>query len=158
VNWSLKKRYKPSVHPFDDTDVIDARGPRTLQTTVAIVTGIAWLLQAEWLVALMAAQLIIGLTFGRRWCIPCVFWFLVLQPRIGEGRIEDARAPRFANILGAIFMTVATLLFVAGLSAAGWVVTLMVTALASLAAISGICVGCEIYAAWARARGIALAR
>lgn len=156
--FHLDKRYQPSVDPFEDTDVIDARGPRTLQTTVALVTGLAFLLDLPWLVGLMAAQLIIGLTLGRRWCLPCVFWFKVLQPRIGEGRIEDARAPRFANILGAIFLTAATLLFVSGFVAAAWAVTLMVTVLASLAALSGICVGCEVYAFWARTRGIALAR
>lgn len=154
---NLQKRYAPSVDPFKDTDVIDQRAPRTLQTTVAIVTGVAFLLDQEWLVALMAFQLIVGLSFGRIYCVPCVFWFKVLQPRFGEGRIEDSRPPRFANIVGAIFMTSATVLFVLGFSTAGWAVTLIVTALASLAAISGICVGCEMYAAWARMRGIALA-
>lgn len=153
----LTKRYTPSVDPFQDTDLIDARGPRTLQTTVAIITGLAFLLDQPWLVALMAAQLVIGLTLGRRWCLPCVFYFKVLQPRFGEGRIEDSRAPRFANILGAIFLTTATVLFVVGLATAAWVISLMVTALASLAALSGICVGCEMYAAYARLRGIALA-
>ena len=154
---NLQKRYTPSVDPFKDTDVIDQRAPRTLQTTVAIVTGLAFLLNQEWLVALMALQLIVGLTFGRIYCVPCVFWFKVLQPRFGEGRIEDSRPPRFANIVGAIFMTSATVLFLLGLTTAGWVLTLIVTTLASLAAISGICVGCEMYAAWARVRGIALA-
>jgi len=154
---NLEKRYAPSVDPFKDTDVIDQRAPRTLQTTVAIVTALAFLLDQQWLVALMAFQLIVGLTFGRVYCLPCVFWFKVLQPRFGEGRIEDSRPPRFANIVGAVFMTGATVLFVLGLSTAGWAVSLIVTALASLAAISGICVGCEMYAAWARVRGIALA-
>jgi hypothetical protein len=87
-----------------------------------------------------------------------VVWFKVLQPRFGEGRIEDSRPPRFANLVGAIFLTTATLLFLVGLTTAGWALTLIVTALASLAAISGICVGCEMYAAWARVRGIALAQ
>lgn len=154
---SFEKRYEPSVDPFEDTDVIDARGPRTLQSTVAIVTGLAWILHAPWLVALMALQMIVGLTLGRRWCLPCLLWFKVLQPRVGEGRIEDARVPRFANLLGAIFLSAATVLFAAGFATAGWTITLLVTALASLASISGICVGCEMYAFWARARGIALA-
>jgi hypothetical protein len=157
VVLNLRKRYAPSVDPFRDTDVIDQRAPRTLQTTIAIVTGLAFLLNQEWLVTVMALQMIVGLAFGRAFCIPCVFWFKVLQPRFGEGRIEDSRPPRFANIVGAIFMSSASVLFVAGLSTAGWVLTLIVTALSSLAAISGICVGCEMYAAWARMRGIALA-
>lgn len=155
---NLQKRYSPSVDPFEDLDVIDARGPRTLQSTVAIVTALAWLLNAWWLVGLMALQLIVGLTFGRRYCLPCLLWFLVLQPRFGEGRIEDARVPRFANILGAIFLSLATLLLMLGYSVAGWAITLMVTGLATLASIGGICLGCEIYSAWARVRGIALAR
>ncbi len=155
---NLQKRYTPSVDPFEDLDVIDARGPRTLQSTVAIVTALAFLLDAWWLVALMALQLIVGLLLGRRYCLPCLLWFRVLQPRFGEGRIEDARVPRFANILGAIFLTLASILLAGGLTTAGWAVTLMVTGLASLSGISGICVGCEMYSAWARVRGIALAR
>jgi hypothetical protein len=155
--WNLEKRYEPSVDPFKDTDVIDVRGPRTLQTTVALVTGLAFLLDAPWLVALMALQLIVGLTFGRAYCLPCVLWFKVLQPRFGEGRIEDSRPPRFANIVGACFMSAASVLFLLGFATAGWAVTLTVTALATLAAISGICVGCEMYTAYARLRGIALA-
>jgi hypothetical protein len=157
VVLNLEKRYTPSVDPFKDTDVIDERGPRTLQTTVAIVTGLAFLLNAPWLVALMALQMVVGLAFGRAYCVPCVFWFKVLQPRFGEGRIEDSRPPRFANIVGAVFLVSATVLFVVGLTTAAWAVTLIVTTLASLAAISGICVGCEMYAAYARVRGIALA-
>lgn len=153
---NLEKRYEPSVDPFKDTDVIDERGPRTLQSTVAIVTALAFLFDAPWLVALIALQLIVGLSLGRRYCLPCLLWFKVLQPRIGEGHIEDSRVPRFANILGAIFTTAATVLFIAGYETAGWTVTLMVTTLASLAGISGICVGCEMYAAYARLRGIAL--
>jgi hypothetical protein len=157
VVLNLEKRYTPSVDPFKDTDVIDERGPRTLQTTVAIVTALAYLLDQPWLVALMAAQMVIGLVFGRPYCVPCVFWFKVLQPRFGEGRIEDSRPPRFANLVGAIFLTSATVLFIAGFTTAAWALTLIVTTLASLAAISGICVGCEMYAAYARVRGIALA-
>ena len=46
VVLNLEKRYEPSVDPFKDTDVIDERAPRTLQTTVAIVTGLAFLLDS----------------------------------------------------------------------------------------------------------------
>jgi hypothetical protein len=154
---NFSKRYSPSVDPFEDTEVIDQRGPRTLQTFVALMTGVGFALDAEWLVALAALQLVVGLAFGRKFCIPCVFYFKVLQPRIGEGRIEDSRPPRFANIVGAIFLSSATLCFVAGFTTAGWVLSLIVTTLASFAAISGICVGCEMYAVFARARGIQLA-
>lgn len=150
-------KYEPSIDPYEDTDLIDNRAPRTLQTFVALVTGVGFLLDAEWLVALVALQLIVGLTFGRKYCLPCVFYFEVIQPRFGEGRIEDSRPPRFANFVGAIFTTIATVLFIAGLTTAGWVFSLIVTTLAAFAAISGICVGCEMYALYARMRGVQLA-
>lgn len=153
----MGKRYQPSVDPFEDTEVIDERAPRANQTVVALVTGAAYLLNSWPLVTLMGLQLIIGLTFGRRWCLPCWLYFKVIQPRFGEGRIEDSRPPRFANIVGAVFMSAATVLFVAGAMTPGWVVTLIVTALAGFAAISGICAGCELYVLFARLRGVKLA-
>ena len=109
-------------------------------SVTALITG--W----EWLVALIAAQLVVGLTFGRRYCLACYLYFTVIQPRIGEGRIEDARAPRFANMLGAAFTTLATVAFLAGLAGLGWAITGIVATLSSLSALTGICVGCVIYA------------
>ncbi|MBI5310667.1 MAG: DUF4395 domain-containing protein [Actinobacteria bacterium] len=143
--------------PFEDTEVIDQRAPRTNQAAVAIMTGSAYLLDFWPLVTLMGLQLVIGLSFGRKFCLPCLFYFKVMQPRFGEGRIEDSRPPRFANVVGAVFMLTATAFFLAGADTVGWVLTLIVTALAGFAAVSGICVGCEMYVAIARLRGVKLA-
>ena len=140
--------------PYLDTAVIDARAPRVNQVAVGLATLIA-LLTGFWpLASLMGLQLIAGLTFGRRFCVACVFYFEVIQPRMGEGPIEDARPPRFANIVGAIFLTSATLAFVTGLTTIGWLLTGIVSALAFLAAATGFCVGCEMYKVIARLRGI----
>jgi hypothetical protein len=144
--------------PYRDTDVIDSRGPRTNQAVIGSLSLLAFVLDLKWLPALLALQLLIGLTAGRRWCLPCLLWFEVLQPRLGEGRIEDARPPRFANMVGFVFLTAATLLFIAGATTAGWVLTLVVAALALLAATSGICVGCEMYLWLARLRGLRVER
>jgi hypothetical protein len=154
---NFSKRYEPSIDPFKDTELIDERAPRTNQLFVALMTGLGFAFNVEWLVALAALQLIIGLTMGRKYCLPCLFYFKVLQPRFGEGRIEDSRPPRFANIVGVVFMTTATICFLLGLTTVGWVLSLIVTTLATFAVVSGICVGCEMYAAFARARGIQLA-
>lgn len=140
--------------PYRDLDVIDERGPRTNQAVVAIVStlGIVFAWPLAW--ALMAAQLAIGLTLGRRFCLPCLLWFEVLQPRLGEGRLEDSRAPRLANIMGVVFLTLASVLWWAGAETAGTVVAAMPAALAALGAITGFCAGCEIYRLTARMRGI----
>jgi len=147
-----------TMDPYRDTHVIDSRGPRTNQAIVGVGALIAFLLQQEWIIVLLALQLIVGLTLGRRFCLPCRLWFDVLQPRLGEGTIEDARVPRFANIIGAVFLTVSSILLYAGSSSIGWGLALIVAALALLAATTGVCVGCEMYMLIARARGIVVDR
>ncbi|MEI7438608.1 MAG: DUF4395 domain-containing protein [Thermoleophilia bacterium] len=147
-----------TVDPYRDTHVIDSRGPRTNQAIVGVGALIAFLLHQEWIIVLLALQLIVGLTLGRRFCLPCRLWFDVLQPRLGEGTIEDARVPRFANIIGAVFLTVSSILLYAGSSSIGWALALIVAALALLAATTGVCVGCEMYMLIARARGIVVDR
>jgi hypothetical protein len=116
---------------------------------VAFVTG------AEWLVAVLAAQLAIGLTFGRRFCLPCLLYFELLQPRFGEGPIEDSRPPRFANFVGVAFLGAASAAFALDVPTLGWTLALIVAALALLAAATGVCVGCELYRLSARLRGVA---
>jgi phosphate/sulfate permease len=131
--------------PYRDTTVIDARAPRFNQAVVGILALAAVTVGPWWLLALLAAQLAIGLTLGRRWCLPCVAYFELVQPRFGEGPLEDARPPRFANIVGATFLTAASVAFAAGAGAAGTVLGTLVAALALLAAATGLCVGCEAY-------------
>jgi hypothetical protein len=140
--------------PYRDTDVIDARAPRFNQVVVGTVSLVAVLTGQWWLLTLLALQLIVGLRFGRRFCLPCAFYFEVIQPRFGEGEIEDSRPPRFANIVGATFLSAATLAHLAGLSTLGWVLGGIVSALALFAAATGICVGCEMYKVIARLKGI----
>jgi hypothetical protein len=144
-----------TAHPYEDTDVIDARAPRTNQAVIGVLSLLAFLFDLEWLPAVLAAQLAIGLTFGRRFCLPCLLYFEVIQPRFGEGPIEDSRPPRFANMVGVAFLGGATIAFLAGVPGLGWTLTLIVALLALLAAATGLCMGCEVYKLSARLRGIA---
>jgi Domain of unknown function (DUF4395)/Thioredoxin len=147
-----------TVHPYDDTDLIDSRAPRTNQAVIGSLALLAFLLDLEWLPGVLALQLAVGLTLGRRYCLPCLLYFEVLQPRFGEGRVEDARPPRFANLVGVCFLGGATLAFLLGTPWVGWALTLVVAALALLAAASGLCLGCEMYLALARLRGLRVER
>jgi hypothetical protein len=132
-------------HPYDDVDVIDQRAPRTNQIVVGTVSAIALVTGAWWLVALLALQLAVGLALGRRWCLPCRLWFDLLQPRLGEGPLEDSRPPRFANFIALGFTGTATVLFAAGVASAAWVLTAVLSGVALFSGISGICVGCAIH-------------
>lgn len=140
--------------PWRDTEVIDARAPRFNQAVVGIVALAGAVLGWPLLWALMAAQLLIGLTLGRRFCLTCLAYFELVQPRFGEGELEDSRPPRLANAMGFTFLTAAALAWWLGSPAAGTALAAIVAFLASLAAASGFCAGCEIYRLSARLRGI----
>ncbi|MDQ3958310.1 MAG: DUF4395 family protein [Actinomycetota bacterium] len=140
--------------PYRDTDVVDSRAPRFNQGAVAIVTSLSLLTGEWWLAGLMGLQLLVGLVFGRRYCLPCLFYFEVVQPRVGEGPVEDARPPRFANVLGAAFLVGATVAHAAGWHALGWTLIGAVAALATLAVVTGFCMGCAMYRIVSRLRGI----
>ena len=144
--------------PYRDTDVIDARAPRTNQAIVGTLSLLAALTGWWPIFGVLAGQLAIGLVFGRRYCVPCLLYFEVIQPRIGEGPIEDSRPPRFANVVGAAFLGGSTIAYLGGLSALGLALGLVVAALALLAAITGLCVGCEMYRFAARLRGVSARR
>lgn len=125
--------------------MIDARAPRTNQAVVGIVALIAITLGPWWLLALLAAQLAIGLTLGRRYCLPCLLYFEVIQPRFGEGPLEDSRPPRFANIVGFVFLAAASVAYRLGADTVGAGLGGLVSFLALLAAGTGLCAGCTAY-------------
>ena len=131
--------------PYRDTDVIDARAPRVNQAVIGVLALVAATVGPWWLLALLALQLALGLTLGRRWCVACVFYFEVLQPRFGEGPLEDARPPRFANLVGLGVLSATSLAYLAGWETAGAALGGLVAALALLAAATGFCAGCTAY-------------
>jgi hypothetical protein len=140
--------------PYRDLDVIDARAPRFNQAVVGLLALVAVLTGWWAILGLLAAQLALGLTLGRRWCLPCLAYFELVQPRLGEGPIEDSRPPRFANKVGVVVLGAATLAYALGLETAGGVLGVFVAALALVAAATGLCAGCELYRLGARLRGI----
>jgi hypothetical protein len=151
---SLPAAAARSADPYRDVSVIDARAPRLNQLAVGLLASVALLTGAWPLVALAALQLLLTLWLGRRWCLACRLYFDLIQPRIGEGTLEDSRPVRFANQVGATFLSGATLAYLAGLPRLGGALTAAVAALALLAATTGLCAGCVLYRAWASLRGI----
>jgi hypothetical protein len=140
--------------PFVDTDVIDVRAVRFNQATTGTVALLGALFGWPLAWALMAAQLAIGLTLGRRWCLPCLGYFTLIQPRVGEGPLEDSRPPRFANLVGVVFLSGAAASWWLGAEALATVLGAIVAALALLSASTGFCAGCWAYRLGARLRGV----
>jgi hypothetical protein len=143
-----------TAHPYADLDVIDSRAPRTNQAIIGTLALLAFMIDWWPLLAILAAQLFVGLRFGRRYCLPCLAYFELIQPRLGEGPVEDSRPPKFANQVGLVVLGAASIAHLVGMETVGWVLGLLVAALALLASTTGFCVGCELYKLGARLRGI----
>jgi hypothetical protein len=139
--------------PYRDTDVIDSRAPRFNQATIGTLALVAALLGWGWLAGLLGLQLVVGLVFGRRFCLPCLAYFELVQPRFGEGPLEDSRPPRAANIVGAVVLSASALAYALGSAVVGAGLSLLVAALALLAAATGFCTGCEAYKLGCRLTG-----
>ena len=106
---------------------------------------------------LFAVVLFAGAVFGSRYGPFLRLYAEFIKPRlVPPTELEDPRPPRFAAAVGVVFLTAATIAFVLGAGVVGWVLALIVAALAGLSAITGICVGCEIYLVFARRTGVRL--
>ena len=131
--------------PYSDLTVIDSRAPRFNQAVIGVVAVLAVATGWWWLLVALAANLALGLTFGRRFCITCVAYFALVQPLVGEGPLEDSRPPRVANMVGFVFLAASSVAYGLDADLAGAVLGSIVAALALLAAATGFCTGCEAY-------------
>ena len=145
--------FAPAADPYRDLAVIDSRAPRFNQAVVGTLALVAALTGAGWLLGVLALQLAVGLTFGRRWCLPCLAYFELVQPRFGEGPLEDARPPRVANMVGLAVLGAGFVAWAAGATAVAAALGGLVAALALLAAATGFCTGCEAYKLGSRLAG-----
>jgi drug/metabolite transporter (DMT)-like permease len=139
--------------PYRDLDVIDSRAPRFTQATIGLLAVVAVATGWWWLLAVLGAQLVVGLTLGRRFCLPCLAYFELVQPRFGEGPLEDARPPRFAHLVGVVFLAAGAIAYATGLETLGAALGGLVATLALLAAVTGFCTGCEAYKLGSRLLG-----
>ena len=133
---------------------IDPRGPRTNQAVLAVALLAGFLTDWRAVVPLFAVVLFLGAAFGPRYGPVLRFYAAVIKPRLGPpAEMEDPRPPRFAAAVGVAFLLASSLAFLAGAPGLAWGLALVVAALAGLAAVTGICVGCEVYLWLARLRG-----
>ena len=147
-----------NAHTTTTPKPIDPRGPRFNQTVLAIALLGGFVLGAWFVAPIFAVVLFIGAAFGPRYGPFLRLFAEVVRPRLEPPtELEDPRPPRFAAAVGVVFLTAATVAFVAGATTVGWVLSLIVAGLAGLSAATGICVGCELYLIIARRRGVVLA-
>jgi hypothetical protein len=126
---------------------IDPRAQRFGAGVSALILALAFAFALPWLAVLVGANLAISAVFGTRLFLPSRAWPLARSAlRLGPpGELEHEYPPRFAQALGAIFIGLAGLAFLAGSPPAGWLLVGAVGALQTLLAVTGICIGCRLY-------------
>lgn len=125
---------------------VDVNVPRFNQAIIALLTGLAFVIDQPWLVLVAFVVLAVSWAGGPRLAPLTRLYVGLIRPRLtGPVVTEPAAPPRFSQLIGAGFLGVASLAFAVGAPALGWGLTLIVTALAALAATTRICVGCIVY-------------
>jgi hypothetical protein len=127
---------------------IDRTALKFNQGSIVLLTGLAFLLDIPWLAAFVAAVLLIDTI------IPGTGLFKLLYKHIVKPSgllkpdpAEESPAPhRFAQGLGGIFLTAAFIcLQIFSLTALGWILSLIVVALAFINLTLNFCAGCFLY-------------
>jgi hypothetical protein len=126
---------------------LDPRGPRfaaaltTVVLVVVLATGWGWLALAQTIVfAITAAD-------PRRGPYAVIYRTLI-APRLGPtAEREDAAPVRFAQLVGFVFLAVASIGYLSGATTLGMVFAAFGLLAAFLNAAFGLCLGCEAYLA-----------
>lgn len=138
--------------PWRDLDIVDSRAVRWTQGIFALLAILAIVFSWEWMPIVLASQMLLGVFWDRRWCLPCLLYYTVIVKIFGPGELEDSRPPRFANLVGATMLVVASLFFLFGLEEVGMAIVGVQVIFALLSCVFGVCVGCITYKALARMR------
>lgn len=126
---------------------VDHSALRTNQVFIIGLLLIAFILDAKWLVAFVAAVMLLG-TFVPKLSLFKAAYVYVLKPRgivKPDVKADNPEPHLFAQGVGGAFLTAATLAFLFNVAVLGWVLTWIVIGLASLNLFAGICVGCLMY-------------
>ncbi|HEU5348426.1 MAG TPA: DUF4395 domain-containing protein [Ktedonobacterales bacterium] len=127
---------------------IDVRLLKFSQACTVLLTALAFITQQSWVVLVAAAALALSAAIPAAGPLRLLYRGVLvplhlLAPRIAE---DDPAPHRFAQAVGAIFLTASSIiLFGTQATALGWVFDLIVFALALLNFSVGFCAGCFVY-------------
>ena len=125
---------------------IDARGPRYSAAITTTVLALALITESNYLIGFQFAVFLSAVLFGLRKSIYGVVYRNLIQPRLsGPIPSENEAAPRFAQLIGALFAFVALLGGITGNTAIFLTDTSFALVAAFLNAVFGFCLGCQMY-------------
>ena len=127
--------------------LIDPRGHRFGAGLSVALLVLAFLVHQPVIVVLIGASLAVSAWYGTRYSVLGRPWPVVRAIfRIGPpAELESEFPPRFAQALGALMLGFATIAFLLGLTALGWILAAGVAGLQLTLAATGYCLGCRLY-------------
>ena len=140
---------KPS-SPSVPAHQIDPRGPRFTAGVTLVLFAVVLLTApstlATVLVAVQTAFFAIGALRGVQFTPTAYVFKKVIRPRLAApDHLEDAAPPRFAQAVGLVFATGALVALLLDATVTGQVFAGFALAAATLNAVFGFCLGCELY-------------
>ena len=132
----------------ESSPMVDPRAPRLGQAVTGTALGLAFLFGWPAVIPVVSAVLASASLLGPRANLYAYLFRWVkrafrLPP---PAYLEEAAPPRFANTLGFLFTAAATVaLYGFRTEGLAWTLAVLVSGLALLAALTGLCVGCELY-------------
>ncbi|MCL4265040.1 MAG: DUF4395 family protein [Anaerolineae bacterium] len=129
------------------TRKVDQSALKVNQAFIIGLLVLAFLLDAVWLVVLVAVVMLVGTAVPALGLFKRIYQH-ILQPAgiVKPQVIEDNPQPhRFSQGLGGVFVTLATLALLTGLPTVGWALVWLVVILAGLNLFLGFCAGCFMY-------------
>jgi hypothetical protein len=124
---------------------LDPRGPRFAAALTTVVLVVVLATGSGWLALVQTVVFAITATDPRRGPYALIYRFLV-APRLGPAtEREDAAPVRFAQLVGFVFLAVASSGYLTGVTTVGMVFAAFGLFAAFLNAAFGLCLGCEVY-------------
>ena len=133
--------------------LIDARGPRYTAAITTVVLSAALVTESNLIIGFQFAIFLSAVLFGLRRSIYGFFYRNLIQPRLsGPVPSENEAAPRFAQLVGALFAATALLGGLTGNTTVFLIATSFALVAAFLNAAFGFCLGCQFYLILLRAK------
>lgn len=126
---------------------VDQTALRFNQASIILLLVAAFLLDALWLVAFVAAVMLVGAIWPQAGLFKQIYARGLKPTGLLKAHVidDDPRPHLFAQGLGGIFLALSTTTLWLGLPLVGWTLAALVIALAAINLFLGFCLGCFIY-------------
>ena len=133
--------------------LIDSRGPRYTAAITTVVLSAALVTESNLIIGFQFAVFLSAVLLGLRRSLYGFIYRNLIQPRLsGPVPSENEAAPRFAQLVGALFAATALLGGLTGNTTLFLIATSFALGAAFLNAAFGFCLGCQFYLILLRAK------